>query len=70
MGGTTGTDDARDFWIDQAARLIHIRDPQIPEADAETLASALWERPIGNRNEDTVQTLTRRSRSTDAGPRR
>ena len=41
--------DAKSLWVDQASRLIRIRDPRIPALDAETLAVALWDRPLFDR---------------------
>jgi len=42
-------DDAKSLWVDQASRLIRIRDPRIAALDAETLAAALWDRPLVDR---------------------
>ena len=42
-------DDAKSLWVDQASRLIRIRDPRIAALDAETLAGALWDRPLVDR---------------------
>ena len=41
--------DAKSLWVDQASRLIRIRDPRIAALDAETLAAALWDRPLVDR---------------------
>ena len=61
----TRSDVVKDLWVEQTARLIRIRDPQIEAADAEILASALWERPLGSCKEEAiVQSLARERAST------
>lgn len=39
------SEQSRQRWIDQAARLMRIFDPSISDDHARALASALWERP-------------------------